>query len=235
MKRSIFILLSAILLFSCKITDSTTPGTLPDDIGSFDIVSGSPVVNTATSLCIDYPYLFVSDGSARLTCIDIMTPWNIERISSLNFFNNSSDPIYECVRDSRNMMYAGLGNSGFFVLNTTNPYAPSVQNFNTDIKCKSISLDENNSYGDLMAICGDTFWKIYEVIGSGQILQLSGQDFMSEKVFKKIHIDYPYMYIGSNFSVDIYDITNPLLPQFIKTETVYYFKDFQFFTPNAEG
>ncbi|MBP7562190.1 MAG: hypothetical protein KA886_00235 [Candidatus Cloacimonetes bacterium] len=226
--KIILLLLLLLSMMSCKLTNNTPSNNLPDDTGSFDIVSGVSVVNSATALTLDYPYLFVSDGNARLTCVDVMTPWHIERISSLNFFNNSSDPILDLVRDSRNMIYAGMGNSGFFTLNTSNPYSLNVQSFNTDIKCKSLSIDENNGYGNLLAISGDSFWKIYEIIGAGQILQLSSQEFMSEKNYKKIHIDYPYMYLGSNFSVDIYDISNPFLPQLIKSETLYYFKDFKF-------
>lgn len=76
MKRLFVIVFIALFLTSCRLTDFLDDETLPGDSGSFNIVSEAPVYSYARSIYLDYPYLFVADGNARLTIFDIMVPWS---------------------------------------------------------------------------------------------------------------------------------------------------------------
>ncbi len=215
------------LLVSCRVVNPSDNPDLPGDNMNMDIISSAAVINSSSNLTLDFPYIFSSDGLGRITVIDAYIPWNINRVASLKFYNNATDRIYSSVRDKRNTLYTALGNSGFFILNTSNPTAPTVHSVNTNIAPKSIDIDENNVYSDLLVAAGDDFWKIYEVIGAGQLLELSSSTSISGKIYNKIKVKFPYMYVGSNFSIDVYDITNPFLPSLVRSVPVYYLTDFQ--------
>lgn len=225
-RRITFIIIFTVLLLSCKISGPSSNTDLPGDNMNMDIISSAEVINSSTSLTVDYPYVFSSDGLGRITVIDAFIPWNLNRVSTLKFYNNATDRVYDSLRDQRNMLYAALGNSGLFILNTSNPVAPTVHSVNANIAPKSLDIDENNVYSDLMAVAGEDFWKIYEVIGAGQLLELSSSTSISGKLYNKVKIKYPYMYVGSNFSIDVYDITNPFLPSMVRSVPVYYLTDF---------
>ncbi|MCB5249743.1 MAG: hypothetical protein RBS16_03280 [Candidatus Cloacimonadales bacterium] len=227
MKRLFVIVFIALFLTSCRLTDFLDDETLPGDSGSFNIVSEAPVYSYARSIYLDYPYLFVADGNARLTIFDIMVPWSFNSVSTVDLQSYVFDPIYDMARDSRNTLYAAMGESGFYAFKTNTPYSVEIQNYKQDVHAISVSIDEGNYYGNLLAVCGKNFWKIYEIIGAGQVFELSSQNFIYDRNYKKVFLSYPYLYLASDNEIDIYDISNPANPSLINYEPAYNFKQMQ--------
>ncbi len=222
------LLLISLLILSCKLSDFIGDDIYPDDIDCFEFVHNAPVYSNALSSHLTYPYLFVADGNARLTVFDIMVPWSFNSISTVDLQSQVYSHIYEMDRDSRNVLYAAMGTSGLYSFNTSFPYTVEIQSFKRDVYAKSVSIDEGNYFGDLLAVCGDNFWKVYEIIGSGQIFELSGVSSVNDRQYKKVHLKYPFLYLASTSALDIYDISNPSNPHLASTEILYDFKQFQF-------
>jgi hypothetical protein len=80
---------------------------------------------------------------------------------------------------------------------------------------------------DLLAVTDNNGWKLLKITGSGQTLELSNWDFMQNKIAYKLKINFPYLYVGSNESIDVFDISNPYNPDHIQSFPLSYFRDFQ--------
>lgn len=225
MKKLFLLIISFLLLISCKITSSDPNNDLPDD-ANFNIIDSVDPIERAYNLTIDNKLLFVSDGSSRISVIDAFVPWNLDRLSTCIINSSSDERIYQSIRDSRNYLFCTNGNNGMYAVNSSNPLALDVDNHNTNLNPVSLDYYEGNNQ-ELLAVTDENSWKLLKITSAGQTIQLHSHSYFTNRVVNKIKISYPYVFVGTDQSIDIFDISNPDNPSPVNTVTISNFRNFQ--------
>lgn len=222
MKKAPFILLLLFVLVGCKTTSTSTDN--PPDTNDFIQITGScPVNGDITRLAVTDYYAYIIDTAHRIHLVDIVNSYAPRLISSYDYlYSNIAVPI-DIVVDWRKYAYISAGEDGLHVIDTNSQNGGGMTQIEHYLDYPHAGkMAINDDY--LFMADGTKFW-IFMRTTSSTIMQISQFDNLLGNTITALYLSYPYLYVGTESSFDIVDVTNPYNPQRVSSLSLPTVKD----------
>jgi len=202
--RKLFTVFFIFVFFTtCKFTDWGGENFGEVNDSSFLSVGSLQPVSSLRNAIRYWEYIYASDGYGRITVYNTFAPQSSYYVASRTV-PGVSQYISNIAFDNRySNLYLAAGADGMHIMNVSTPSNPSHVASYYSLNALDLSFKS-----DYIAVIDTNGWKLYYVTNSFGISEIASYSFFISKQPQKIYMTDFWVYVFSNNTLDVFDITN---------------------------